>query len=266
VLSALLEEHAQSERLEAHGVTPTRSLLLSGPPGVGKTMAASYIAASLKLPLLRAEPSTIVTSLLGESARNLAAAFDAARRSPSVLLLDEFDAFAKRRDDSHEVGELKRFVTTLLVELERGLPHGVLIAATNHPELLDPAVHRRFDATIELGLPDLEARRMIFASSIDERDLAIAEGTLDLLAELTEGLSGSDLRRLLERALRAQLLSEEELDFALIRAAAEVDENAPREARARVARVAREGGLSTRAIGRLMGCSHTSVQRLLEAA
>jgi SpoVK/Ycf46/Vps4 family AAA+-type ATPase len=263
VLDRLLAEHEQAEKLGAAGIAPTRSLLLSGPPGVGKTMTATYIASRLALPLVRAEPSTIVTSLLGESARNLAGAFAAARRTPSLLLLDEFDAFAKRRDDTHEVGELKRFVTTLLVELERGLPHGILVAATNHPDLLDPAVYRRFDASIELGPPDLAARRQIVEAALAEFTVVVDPATVALLAELTDSRSGSDLQRLVNDGIRAHLLADEGIDFALLRAGLEHSRRQSRDARAQVARVASAAGLSTRAIGRLLDCSHTSVMRML---
>jgi SpoVK/Ycf46/Vps4 family AAA+-type ATPase len=260
-LSRIIAEHENATRLLDHGVSPTRSLLLSGPPGVGKTMAATYIAARLKLPMHRAEPSTIVTSLLGESARNLASAFDAARREPSVLLLDEFDAFAKRRDDSHEVGELKRFVTTLLGELERGMPHGILIAATNHPELLDPAVYRRFDASMELGFPDLDARRRILNAALVSRSISIRDATSDLFAAATEGASGSDLQRIFNEALRSNLLDDEDLNFALVRTAVQRGKGS-RDIRKEVAQMARNVGLSTRETAELLGCSHTTVQRM----
>ncbi len=264
VLSQVIAEHQHAERLIGHGVSPTRSLLLSGPPGVGKTMAATYIASRLGLPMHRAEPSTIVTSLLGESARNLAGAFNAAREKPSVLLLDEFDAFAKRRDDSYEVGELKRFVTTLLVELERGMPHGILIAATNHPALLDPAVHRRFDASIELDLPDGHARRQILVTTLESHPIEVRDTTLDLFAGVTKGASGSDLRRLVDEALRAHLLREEDFDFALVRIAAERGTDTSRDIQVKVAHIARNAGFTTRQTGELLGCSHTTVQRMLE--
>jgi SpoVK/Ycf46/Vps4 family AAA+-type ATPase len=214
----------------------------------------------------RAEPSTIVTSLLGESARNLAGAFNAARREPSVLLLDEFDAFAKRRDDTYEVGELKRFVTTLLVELERGMPHGMLIAATNHPALLDPAVYRRFEVFIELGLPGVEARRQIVTSALENHPVKVKAATLDLVAAVTDGASGSDLMQFLQEALRVHLLGGENLDFALVRVCTTRNCRMSRDARVGVAHAARDTGLSTRDTAEILGCSHTTVQRLLELA
>ncbi len=266
LLQRLIAEHRESGKLRSAGLSPTRSLLISGPPGVGKTMTATYLAARLGLPLLRAEPSTIVTSLLGESARNLAAAFQAARSAPSLLLLDEFDAFAKRRDDVHEVGELKRFVTTLLVELERGLPDGLLVAATNHPGLLDPAVHRRFDVILQLEAPSRAARRRILESAIQTLGVRVGKKTVDLVVELTEGRTGSDVQRLARDGVRSHLLEGDRLDFTLVKAAIPSDPGAlPRQARTRVAHLARDkGGLSTREIGALIGCSHTSVMRYLE--
>ena len=266
VLQRLIAEHREVRKLRAAGLSPTRSLLISGPPGVGKTMTATYLATSLSLPLLRAEPSTIVTSLLGESARNLAAAFQTARSAPSLLLLDEFDAFAKRRDDIHEVGELKRFVTTLLVELERGLPDGLLVAATNHPDLLDPAVHRRFDVILQLEVPSPGARRRILESAIQRLGVRVTKKTLDLVVELTEGQTGSDVQRLARDGVRTHLLEGDKLDFTLTKAAIPADPRTlSRQARARFARLAREkGGLSTREIGVLLSCSHTSVMRYLE--
>jgi hypothetical protein len=265
-LSRIVLEHRKADRLLSHGVSPTRSLLLSGPPGVGKTMTATHIASCLGLPMHRAEPSTIVTSLLGESARNLAGAFNAARREPNVLLLDEFDAFAKRRDDTYEVGELKRFVTTLLVELERGMPHGMLIAATNHPALLDPAVYRRFEVSIELGLPGVEARRQIVTSALENHPVKVKAATLDLVAAVTDGASGSDLVQFLQEALRVHLLEGENLDFALVRVSTARNCRMSRDARVGVAHAARDTGLSTRDTAEILGCSHTTVQRLLELA
>ena len=129
------------------------SLLLYGPPGCGKTSIAYYLAHRLGLPLVTARLDALISSLLGNTAKNLRRVFDFANRQPCVLFLDEFDAIAKARDDQHELGELKRVVNSLLQNMDTYCQHGVLIAATNHQELLDDAIWRRFQTVIEVPKP-----------------------------------------------------------------------------------------------------------------
>ncbi|MDR5771008.1 MULTISPECIES: AAA family ATPase [unclassified Caballeronia] len=153
-LRQLLHEWELAGELRAHGLSPSRSLLMAGPPGVGKTMTAQWIAAKLVLPLVTLDLSTVMSSFLGKTGSNVRAVIDFARRFPCVLLLDEFDSIAKRRDDETDVGELKRLVTVLLQSVDAWPDTSLLIAATNHEELLDPAVWRRFDLVLRFELPD----------------------------------------------------------------------------------------------------------------
>jgi hypothetical protein len=203
----IINERRQADLLARVGIEPTRKLLLTGAPGVGKTMTARYLAAELDLPLLTVDLAALMSSFLGRTGHNLRRILDYARSSPSVLLLDEFDALGKRRDDPSDVGELKRIVNVLLVELERWPSESLLIAATNHPELLDRAVWRRFDHVLSLALPTADVRADLLARTAVEHGYQIDESELQLCVVGTEGMSGSDLVDLVRDRARAAALS-----------------------------------------------------------
>lgn len=183
----LLAERQASTELAEVGLEPSRTLLLVGPPGVGKTLTAAYIAARLGLPLKTIDLAAVMSSYLGRTGRNLRDALDDARHERSVAFLDEFDALAKRRDDDADIGELKRLVNVLLQQLDRWPSNSLLIAATNHPELLDRAVMRRFDVTLELSLPTTAERSELLRRMPLLRRSAIPGDVIDLLALATEG-------------------------------------------------------------------------------
>jgi SpoVK/Ycf46/Vps4 family AAA+-type ATPase len=183
----LLAERQVTTKLAEVGLEPSRTLLLVGPPGVGKTLTAAYVAARLRLPLKTIDLAAVMSSYLGRTGRNLRDALDDARQENSVAFLDEFDALAKRRDDDADIGELKRLVNVLLQQLDRWPSNSLLIAATNHPELLDHAVTRRFDITLELRLPTTAERsELLRRMSLLQRS-DIPEDVIDLLALATEG-------------------------------------------------------------------------------
>lgn len=162
-IEGLLQEWSNEAALREVGVEPTRSLLLYGPPGSGKTVTAHYIATRLRLPLVTARIDGLISSFLGTTARNIANLFDFANRYACILLLDEFDALAKLRDDAQEIGEIKRVVNSLLQNLDRRRERGITIAITNHDRLLDPAVWRRFEAQVHVGEPEAAARERMIA-------------------------------------------------------------------------------------------------------
>jgi len=154
----LVEEHIRAEVLRAHGYEPRHRMLLSGPPGNGKTSFAEAVAEALSLPLFAVRYDALIGSYLGETNARLRRLFDYVRTQPSVLFFDEFDAIGKERGDTHETGEIKRVVSFLLMQLDQLPSYVVVIAATNHAELLDRAVWRRFQ--IRLAFPAPDARQL----------------------------------------------------------------------------------------------------------
>jgi hypothetical protein len=201
-LDALVAEWGRAAELKALGVEPSRSCLFYGPPGTGKTMTAFNLAARLGLPVVNARIDGLVSSFLGTTARNIANLFDFANRYRCVLVLDEFDALAKMRDDPHELGELKRVVNTLLQNLDARADKGLTIAITNHEGLLDPAVWRRFQNHLRIGLPDAHTRLEMVTSFLSS--LQLSEDILKILSYVAGPRSGADLKTFAD-ALRRSL-------------------------------------------------------------
>jgi SpoVK/Ycf46/Vps4 family AAA+-type ATPase len=150
----LVEEHIRADVLRAHGYEPRHRILLSGPPGNGKTSFAEAVAEALALPFFVVRYDALIGSYLGETNARLRKLFDYVRTQPSVLFFDEFDAIGKERGDTHETGEIKRVVSFLLMQLDQLPSYVVVVAATNHAELLDRAVWRRFQVRLGLPAPD----------------------------------------------------------------------------------------------------------------
>ena len=173
--------------LEKRRIKAGTNLLLYGPPGSGKSHLAMYIAWRLKLPIYVARLDGLISSFLGSTAKNIRSVFEFASRMPCVLLLDEFDAIAKLRDDQQELGELKRVVNSFIQSLDTLGNHVILIAATNHEQLLDPAVWRRFQYLMRIDLPEREQREALWKMFSDGLDWS-SKG-LKVLADLSEGFS-----------------------------------------------------------------------------
>lgn len=167
----MLEEQQRASLLRSHGIEPRHRVLLVGPPGNGKTTLAEAIAEALAVPFFIVRYEALMGSFLGETAGRLRRVFDYARTRPCVLFFDEFDAVGKERGDTHETGEIKRVVTSLLMQMDDLPSYVVVVAATNHAELLDRAVWRRFQ--LRLDLPAPTARQLV--SFLDR-----ASGALDV--------------------------------------------------------------------------------------
>ncbi|TAJ39453.1 MAG: AAA family ATPase, partial [Reyranella sp.] len=196
-----------ADALTSVGVAPTRSLLIYGPPGSGKTLSAHFVAEQLSLPLVTARIDGLISSFLGTTARNIANLFDFANRYACILLLDEFDALAKLRDDPQEVGEIKRVVNTLLQNLDLRRTQGLTIAITNHDRLLDPAVWRRFETHVNFGTPGGDAREQLISRFL--QPLPTNEAIVRIFSYCLAGKSGADLERTCTSVKRTLALSGE---------------------------------------------------------
>lgn len=254
-------ERQKQEKLLAAGVAPSRSLLLVGLPGVGKTLSARWVARKLKLPLLTLDLSAVMSSFLGRTGINLRHVMDYAKGMQCVLLLDELDAIAKKRDDVAEVGELKRLVTVILQEIEEWPESGVLLAATNHPDLLDPAIWRRFDQVIRFPMPSRSELRALVAHLVGD---GRADGDLlDALAAVLTGCSFSDVKRSVDQIIRHGAVDELPLDQAVVQFIGHCARSLPCRARGDLAAQLAKCGVPQRKVHKLTGVSRDTIRRRL---
>lgn len=204
-LTQIVREHSQADLLRANGIKATRSAMFVGQPGVGKTLAARWLAAQLQRPLWVLDLTAVMSSMLGKTGNNLRAVIDHAKNHHAILLLDEIDTIGKKRDDESDVGELKRLVTVLLQEIESWPDSGMLLAATNHPTLIDNALWRRFDAVLEFPAPDIS----LIIEAINRflgPDQDFFKDYIGLMAQLLNGMSFSIIERYVTDIRRSRLL------------------------------------------------------------
>ena len=165
-LKRVLTEQRQGKRLREHNLMPRRKLLLVGPPGSGKTMTAEALAGELKLPLFTTLYDSLMGKYMGETASRLKLIFEAMTITKGVYFFDEFDAIGTQRHNSNDVGEIRRILNSFLMFLEQEQGDSLILAATNHPQLLDKALFRRFDDVIEYQLPDAAIIRELIESRL----------------------------------------------------------------------------------------------------
>lgn len=260
-LDQLIRERKQIKKLASAGLNPTKSSVFVGAPGVGKTITARWIAAQLGVPLFVLDLTAVMSSLLGKSGANIRAALDYAKRVPSVLFLDEIDAIAKRRSDDSDVGELKRLVTVILQEVDEWPASSVLLAATNHPELIDPALWRRFDLIVEFKKPDAQAVAVAIKRFLGP-DLPLFEKWIVVLSFAFQEQSFSDIEREMQRFRRSLALgtsNAEKLIEDLVRLKAPHLERAQQIEFALL--LSNETSLSQRAIHDITGVSRDTIRK-----
>ena len=203
VFQGVLDEFRRGEEIRRKGLSVRSKMLFCGPPGSGKTLCAEIFAAELGLPLYVVKLDRLISSYLGETATNVRKIFEFARKQPSVLFFDEFDAIARARDEDGEHNELRRVVNSLLIFIDRIQPKGYLVAATNLDHSLDPAIWRRFDEVIWFDKPD---RRMIARFlKMKFKNVAIAfdpDAHLDALG----GRSYAELDRICVQAIKSAII------------------------------------------------------------
>ncbi|MBX9790021.1 MAG: AAA family ATPase [Pirellulales bacterium] len=202
----LVEEHNRRELLRSHNLNPRNRILLAGPPGNGKTSLAEALATALMVPFIVVRYEGLIASYLGETASRLRRLFDHVRTRSCVLFFDEFDTIGKERGDAHETGEIKRVVSSLLLQIDSLPTHVVVVTATNHPELLDRAVWRRFQIRLELPQPTRSQIERYFAAIETRLNFSLGI-TPKTLAEKLGGANFSELEDFAGDIARRYVLS-----------------------------------------------------------
>ena len=274
-LRSFILSYKNADKLNSLGIGVSNTLLLYGPPGCGKTQCAYFIAREFNLPLVVARLDSLISSYLGTTAKNIRMLFEFAQKMPCVLFLDEFDAIAKARDDSNELGELKRVVNSLLQNVDAMSSDSLLVAATNHENLLDTAVWRRFEYKLRIELPDTNAiTEMIDLFSKGNHNLSQKEKCE--LATAFTGLSGANIEEIILKAIRNAVINESQvskLDFYEELFAFEniIPQNCNTErqilkTKAKFLRKCNEKVFSLQVIADILGSSKTTISKLVKEA
>jgi SpoVK/Ycf46/Vps4 family AAA+-type ATPase len=203
-IQRVIREQRHAGRILEHGLAPRRKLLLVGPPGTGKTLTASVLAGELGLPLLEVRLDALITKFMGETAAKLRQIFDSTGQARGVYLFDEFDAIGSQRGLTNDVGEIRRILNSFLQMIEQDSSHSLVLAATNHPRLLDPALLRRFDDVLHYELPTDAQASVLLRGRLSR---AAVRGThWRRLAVAARGLSHAEITRAADEVLKDALI------------------------------------------------------------
>lgn len=259
IINQIINEHKNINKLKRFDLEPTKTVLFKGPPGVGKTLTAKWLAKEMRLPLKVLDLASIMSSLLGKTGNNIKEVFDDASSSPCILLLDEFDALAKKRDDDQDIGELKRLVTVLLQCIDAWPSSSLLIAATNHAELLDQAIWRRFELKLDFSNPTDEQIKS-FVLKITN-DVQVSE-----LSFVFNGMSYSDIKTEIKNNKKISVLKGVELHKQLLTTfvSGKSNINIDFEEKKKMALKLISAGMSQRKASELLSISRPTIKKVLE--
>ena len=202
-LQRVIREQRAASRIADHGLSPRRKLLLVGPPGTGKTMTASVLAGELGLALLQVRLDGLITRFMGETAAKLRQIFDATHRTRGIYFFDEFDAIGSGRDLTNDVGEIRRVLNSFLLMIEQDRSHSLVVAATNHPDILDRALFRRFDDILHYELPDAKQAAKLLRTRLAANSARVR---WKALGEDAHGLSYAEITRAANDVLKDVLI------------------------------------------------------------
>lgn len=218
-LERIIREQRHAAEILSHGLQPRRKLLLVGPPGTGKTMTASVLAGELGLPLFQVRLDGLITKFMGETAAKLRQIFESIQQARGVYFFDEFDAIGSQRGLANDVGEVRRILNSFLQMIEQDHSHSLIIGATNHPDILDNALFRRFDDLLHYELPDQAHIASVLKGRLSR--VAVKNTSWKRLSTKALGLSYAELMRAVDEVLKSALIdrkdkiSEKDVSLAL---------------------------------------------------
>ncbi|MGG1369324.1 AAA family ATPase [Priestia megaterium] len=245
-LKSIIEQWKYKDNLLPYNLAPQSKILFHGPPGTGKTYASHIIGSELNLEIAYVNFDVLISSYLGQTGENVGEIFKYISSKKSILLLDELDAIGKKRDDNQELGELKRIVISLLQNLDNLKGDSMIIACTNHAHLLDSALWRRFDNTIEFKLPEKPERGRIITQTLQARNIALPRYRMQIIEKLSGGMSPSDLIRCINNGVRRWVFQNNKREVHLniieeLLRYSNIDNMQPRE-KIQIAQILRENG------------------------
>lgn len=206
ILKRIIKEQRKIVKLRSHGLSPRRKFLLLGSPGTGKTMTASALAGELSLPLLVIRLDGVITKYMGETSAKLRLIFEALRKNRGIYLFDEFDSIGSTRILTNDVGEMRRILNSFLQLMDEDESESLIFSATNHPDILDQALYRRFDDVIEYDLPTKEARIELLKNRLSSQQNA--ELAFEELADTSSGLSHAELTRACDDVIKDMIIND----------------------------------------------------------
>jgi len=205
-LQRIVREQRHAERILAHGLSPRRKLLLVGPPGTGKTLTASVLGGELGIPLFQVRLDGLITKFMGETAAKLRQIFEATEQTRGIYFFDEFDAIGSQRGLANDVGEIRRVLNSFLQMIEQDQSNSLIIAATNHVEILDHALFRRFDDVLHYELPtETNISTLLRARLVQYVTKGVS---WKRLSKISIGLSYAEVARAADEVLKESLIND----------------------------------------------------------